>query len=204
MMSSLANRKYSVDDYFEMERTSDVRHEYHNGEIFAMAGASFNHARIVQNISRSLGNTLEKQGICEVVGSDVRVKISDLRYLYPDVIIICGEPQLGRGDSLLNPQVIFEVLSDSTEDYDQNKKFEYYQKIPTLTDYILVSQHRILIKHHQREGDNWSRYFTTQYDQTTETLSITSINSTLSVADIYARVGFEAPPADVIDQENRG
>ena len=94
-MSSLPNRKYTVDEYFELERTSDVKHEYHNGEIFAMAGASFDHARIVQNISRLLGNMLAGKGSCEVVTSDVRVRISDLRYVYPDVVIVCGDPDLG-------------------------------------------------------------------------------------------------------------
>jgi Uma2 family endonuclease len=190
-MSSLANRKYTVDEYFELERTSDVRHEYHNGEIFAMAGASFNHARIVQNISRSLGNKLEAKGACEVVTSDVRVRINDLRYVYPDILIVCGEPQLGPGDSLTNPTVVFEVLSDSTEDYDQSKKFEYYRKILTLTDYILVAQDRIHVIHHRRDGDTWARYHTTIYTHTTETLFIASIDCTLTVADIYARVVFE-------------
>jgi Uma2 family endonuclease len=191
-MSSLANRKYTVDEYFELERTSDGRHEYHNGEIFAMAGASFDHARIVQNISRSLGNLLEGKGSCEVVTSDVRVRISDLRYVYPDVVVVCGTPDLDHSDTLINPTIVFEVLSESTDDYDHHKKFEYYQRIPSLTDYILVAQDRIDIKHHEREGDTWLRYRTTRYNRTTETLFIASIGCTLTVSDIYARIVFEA------------
>lgn len=195
-MSSLANRKYTVDEYFELERTSDVRHEYHHGEIFAMTGASFNHARIVQNISQRLGNKLEAKGTCEVVTSDVRVRINDLRYVYPDVIVVCGAPQLGPGDTLMNPTVVFEVLSDSTEDYDQSKKFEYYRTISTLTDYILVAQDRIHVMHHQRDGDTWALYHTRIYSHTTETLFIASIDCSLTVADIYARVALETLPED--------
>ena len=198
-MSSLPNQKYTVDEYFAMERTSDVRHEYHNGEIFAMAGASFNHARIVQNISLSLGNKVTGKGSCEVVTNDIRVRINDLRYVYPDVIVVCGGPDLGHSDTLLNPNVVFEILSDSTDDYDQNKKFEYYQRIATLTDYILVAQDRTHIKYHQREGNTWSQYRTTIYTNPTDTLSIASIGCTLAVADVYARVIFETLPTDDMD-----
>lgn len=198
-MSSLPNRKYTVDEYFELERTSMVRHEYHNGEIFAMAGASFNHARIVQNTSRILGNMLEGKGSCEVVTSDVRVHISDLRYVYPDVVVVCGDPDLGIGDTLINPRVIFEVLSDSTDDYDQNKKFEYYQRIPSLTDYTLVAQDRVHVKHHQREGNTWSRYTTRLYNRISENLFIASLDCTLSVSDVYARISFETESMDEAD-----
>ena len=99
----------------------------------------------------------------------------------------------------MNPNVVFEVLSDSTDDYDHNKIFEYYQKISSLTDYILVAQDRVHIKHHQREGKAWTHYRTTLYNHLTETMFIAAIDCSLTVADVYAHIVFDASP---IDEDN--
>jgi len=197
-MSSLPNRKYTVDEYFELERTSEIRHEYHNGEIYAMAGASKNHIRIAKNIMKRVDDQIEG-GECESFISDMRVRVNDLRYVYPDVVVACGEADMGRNETLTNPTVVFEVLSDSTDGYDQNKKFEHYQKIPTLTDYLLIDQQRVHIKYHQREGDTWSQYRTVIYTNPTDTISIASIACTLTVADLYKWVVFDPLSCDKIE-----
>jgi len=194
-MSSLANRKYTVDEYFELERTSDVRHEYHNGEIFAMAGAKLDHIRISKTISRLIDDQGLEQG-CESFSSDACVRIDDLHYVYPDVVVVCGKPDIGYEETVLNPSVVFEVLSESTQGYDYNLKFQRYQRIKTLTDYILVAQDRVLIIHHKRNGETWKQYQTTVYSEQDERVEIESIGCTLLVADIYARIIFETQRLD--------
>jgi Uma2 family endonuclease len=194
-MSSLPNRKYTVDEYFELERTSDVRHEYYNGEIFAMAGASLDHIRISKTISRLVDDQGFEQN-CESFLSDARVRVDDLHYVYPDVVVVCGEPDIGYEETVLNPSVIFEVLSESTKGYDYNLKFQRYQRIKTLTDYLLVAQDRVLVIHHKRDGKTWKKYKTTVHSEKDEHVDIESIGCTLLVADIYTRVNFDASPTD--------
>jgi Uma2 family endonuclease len=190
-MSSLANRKYTVDEYFEIERTSDVRHEYHHGEIFAMAGASLTHIRIAKTVSRLVDDQTLAHG-CEAFPSDARVRIDDLNYVYPDVVVVCGEPEIGYNETILNPSVVFEVLSDSTKGYDYSLKFRRYQKIASLTDYLLIAQNQVLVIHHKRDDPSWKKYTTTVYSEKTESIVIESIDCTLSVGDIYARVILDA------------
>jgi len=195
-MSSLPERKYTVDEYFELERTSEIRYEYDNGEIFAMAGASRNHNRISKNITNLVDAQIQNRGDCESFFSDVRVRVNDLKYVYPDVFVVCGEQDIGREETVLNPSVVFEILSKSTRGYDRNGKFDRYKKIKTLTDYVMIAQDRIHILHHKRDGDTWRRYNTTVYTEENEIVTIESISCTLSVSEIYARVVFEALPSD--------
>ena len=140
-MSIAPTRRLSPQEYLAQERRADFRSEYLRGEVFAMAGASFEHTLIKDNISGEARSEL-KNGPCRVLTSDIRVKVDATGlYTYPDVAIVCDEPQFEDDavDTLLNPRVIVEVMSDSTEKYDRGAKFVHYRQVPSLQEYILVS-----------------------------------------------------------------
>jgi Uma2 family endonuclease len=143
------------EEYLAFERASEQRHEYADGEIFAMSGGTREHSLIGQNIARELGNALLDQP-CEVHGSDMRIKIvATGRYFYPDVSVVCGQPRFEdeKRDTLLNPILIVEVLSDSTERYDRGDKFASYRTLDSLQHYVLASQTKALVEHYQRQRD---------------------------------------------------
>jgi len=150
-------RHYSLDDYFDIEEISEIKHEYHRGEIFAMAGASLAHNDITSNIHAALRTAFRGKG-CRAFGSDLRIAAPGGLYTYADISVICGAVELvpDRPDTARNPTVIFEVLSDATRDYDRGDKFHLYKEIPTLREYLLVEQDRILVDHWWRgRGGVW-------------------------------------------------
>jgi len=135
-MSTGLKHHYTFEDYLGIEEESDIRHEYFHGDIYAMVGGSLNHNRIKENVSRRLGNQLEGRG-CQVLSSDTRVKTGSGLYTYPDVLALCTEPEIEIiqvKETLLNPALIVEVLSKSTEDYDKGDKFEHYKTIESLSE----------------------------------------------------------------------
>jgi len=141
-MSALPKPFVTPEQYLEIERKADYKSEYHSGQVFAMAGASREHNLLVGSIVRRLGNLLDGRP-CETYPSDMRVLVSATGlYTYPDVSVACGEPEFldGSLDVLLNPLLIVEVLSPSTESYDRGAKFALYQRLPSLQEYVLVSQ----------------------------------------------------------------
>jgi len=141
----LAQKKpkfHTPEEYLEYERKSEIRHEYIDGEIYEMAGANKRHNRISVNVVRLLDNQLLERD-CNVYGSDMRVRITSIgKYTYPDVIAVCGEEifEDETEDTLLNPMLIVEVLSKSTEAYDRGGNFEYYQTIESFQEYVLITQ----------------------------------------------------------------
>ena len=140
-MSSLPKARFTPEEYLALERQAEYRSEFFHGEIFAMAGASREHNLIAGNVSRELGNQLKGRP-CETYQSDMRVKVSDTGlYTYPDVVVACGELAFedDEVDTLLNPTLLIEVLSESTESYDRGKKFGYYRTIQSLAEYLLVA-----------------------------------------------------------------
>lgn len=142
------------EEYLAFERQSDIKHEYLNGEIFAMSDASRKHNLICVSTSNALFDLLINAP-CEIYQSDMRVKVRTGRlYTYPDMVVACGEPEFTKEGTLLNPVVITEVLSPSTEIYDRGKKFQYYQEIESLREYILVSQDEPHIEHFHRQDNN--------------------------------------------------
>lgn len=156
-MNAEAARKttWTPEEYLAWERSSDEKHEYFDGEVFAMAGASEEHNLIVTNIVATLWIAL-RQRPCKVYPSDLRVKIpSTGLYTYPDASVLCDRPEFedDAADTLLNPQVIFEVLSEFTEDYDRGTKFKHYRSITSFREYVLVSQTEILVEHSTRQDD---------------------------------------------------
>ncbi len=178
----------SPEEYFEFEKTSEGRHEYRDGEMFAMSGGTFPHVLITTNLGREIGNRLKDE--CSVVTSDARVHIAESGlWTYPDGIIICGPPESSKpGFSLLNPKVIFEVLSKSTERYDRGAKFENYRKIASLEEYILVSQWDYAIDQFRRNAAG--RWELTEIRGQDNVLEIPSVQITIPLKQIYKGVDF--------------
>lgn len=184
----------SEQEYLRFERGAEERHEYADGEVFAMAGTSRAHSLIAGNMNRELSTALLDRP-CEVHGSDMRIKIAAARrYTYADVVVVCGRPHLDdeQGDTLLNPNVIIEVLSDSTERYDRGEKFAHYRSLPSLIDYVLVSQHAPLVEHYTRRADGLWLF---QALGSGERLSLPSIGCAIEVDRLYLKV-FDELPAD--------
>jgi len=175
--------KLSAQAYLEQERLSDTKHEFYNGEIFAMSGASFAHNVITGNLVRELGNKLKNRP-CRVLPSDQRVQLRD-GYAYPDVSVVCGKPEFYDKDNLTNPQVIIEVLSPSTADYDAGGKFARYRQLPSLLEYILVAQDRAHVMHYVKQAEHqWTLY---EYFAADE-FDLPTLECRLSLVEIYAKV----------------
>ncbi len=183
--------KISVQEYLEGERSSQVRHEYENGEVREMPGGTKEHSGIGRNILAHLYFQLGETSY-EVYKSDLRVLISKTGlYTYPDVSVVCGAAQFedGQQDSLLNPVMVFEVLSKSTESYDRGKKFEHYQMISSLKYYVLVAQDAYRVEHFMRQEEGW---FLRTYKGLGATLPLPSIACTLAFSDIYKKITLES------------
>lgn len=189
-MSSAAVQTYlTPEEYLAWERKSDTKHEYVGGEIIAMSGASYHHTLLTMNISGELYIQL-KDTACTVHTNDMRVRTSpETSYFYPDILIVCGEPRFEDNtfDTLLNPIVLVEVLSPSTEAYDRGGKFKHYQQLTSLREYILVSQDEVRVEHYRQQRPEWQP---TEFRSLADVLSLTSIDCELSLEDIYRRVEF--------------
>jgi Uma2 family endonuclease len=186
----------SEQDYLEREKISETKHEYFNGEIFAMAGASRSHQRIISNLVIDIGTHL-KNTPCEVFSSDMKVRADKgKKYFYPDVIVSCTK---GDGDSHFeeSPRIIVEVLSSSTRKFDQTSKRLVYQNITTLEEYVLIEQDRVEIQVFRR-ADNWQ----SSYYYIDDDITFTSIGLTLPVLEIYQRVENDDMRAFNQTQEN--
>ena len=193
-MCALPRHYLTPEEYLEMERQAPTKSEYLHGEVFAMAGASRQHAAITVNMIVALVARLKGRS-CEVYGSDLRVKVPPTGlYTYPDVLVICGRPQFEdrQQDTLVNPTVIFEILSRSTEGYDRGEKFANYRTLESLTDFIMISQYRPLVEHYARQPDE--TWLLTSYEGLKAVLLLPSIGCELPLADIYDKV--EWPEAD--------
>jgi len=182
---------YSIEQYLELERTSESKHEYFEGEIFALAGGSKNHNLIAANLSGILYNQLRKSA-CKFYPSDMRVKITKTGlYTYPDLSIVCGTPRFDAQipDTLLNPQIVIEILSASTEKYDRGAKFENYRSIISLKEYILVSQDKPLIEHYSWQRDN--TWLLVVHNMLSNQVMLETLVCTLPLEDVYESVVFE-------------
>jgi Uma2 family endonuclease len=194
-MSALPEKIWSPETYLAYERDSSERHEYLAGEIYAMAGASANHNLIVANAISSFHAQL-RQKPCRVYPSDMRLKVKQSGlYTYPDISIVCGEPQFEDADSdtLLNPTVIIEVLSPTTEAYDRGKKFQHYRTLVSLQEYVLIAQDSYQVEHYSRQADD--TWLLSDVNSLTSTLTLPSIQCTVLITDLYEKVSFK-PSAD--------
>jgi Uma2 family endonuclease len=190
VMSTVPKHFITPDEYLHRERQAEFRSEYFRGETFAMAGASANHNLIVGNCVQTLGQQLKKKP-CRVYPSDLKLRIEATGlYTYPDLSVVCGEPRLDSdgGDVLLNPVVLVEVLSDSTEAYDRGKKFEHYRTIPSLKHFVLIAQDRHSIDCFSLQPDGSWRLTSCQgLDGQVE---LEAIDSQLASAEVYDKVVF--------------
>ncbi len=187
-MSSNPKTFLTEEEYLAIERQAEFRSEYFAGEVFAMAGASRRHNRIVTNLVVALDSQLRARP-CNVYSNDMRVKVQKTGlFTYPDVVVTCQEERFAddERDILLNPLVIVEVLSDSTEAYDRGKKFENYQSIESLKEYLLVSQSSQRVEQFVRQsGKNW---IYSEAHEPSEAIKIQSIECVLKLEDIYLKV----------------
>lgn len=190
-MSLEAKTLITPEEYLSRERYAEHKSEYVAGEIFALAGASERHNLIVGNVFAGLHAQL-RQRPCKVYASDMRVKVqaTDL-YTYPDVVALCHEARFddNQQDTLLNPMLIVEVLSESTERYDRGKKFAHYRKLESLQEYVLIAQDTYHIEHYIRQPDN--QWLLSESDNVQDTIHLPSIDCHLAVADVYDKVEVE-------------
>ena len=192
MMALQAQPEYTFDDYLATEREAvDVKHEYVAGRVYAMTGATYHHNLIVANFARELGNQL-KERPCAVLTNDMRVRIETADAAkYPDIIALCDEPKFydERRDVLMNPTLLLEVLSPSTEAYDRGGKFAIYRGLASLREYVLIAQDRFSVEVFTRQADGrWLLGAVTEPDAP---VSFESIQCRVPLREIYDKVQFE-------------
>ncbi len=187
MASNVVQTYLTPEEYITAERKAMIKSEYFSGKMIADSGASLKHNLITMNVANGFYNQLVEQG-CHVFGSDMRVGIgAGTSYFYPDVSVVCDTPRFEDDvlDILLNPIVVVEVLSQSTEVYDRGEKFRRYQQLESLQEYILISQERVQVERYQRQVEKWqSQVFTSIED----ILKLLSVNAELPLQQIYRSV----------------
>ncbi len=198
-MAAAPKRPYvTPEEYLEREGRAETKSEYHDGDIVAMAGASLVHNILTFEVTSLLGFQL-RAGNCQGFASDQRVRVPACnRYFYPDLTIVCGEPEhqtLAGLESLLNPTLIIEILSDSTERADRGDKFDCYETLESLTDYVLISQDAPRIEHYARMPAGGWHYVPARGLEAV--LSLPAIGCELRLADVYARVPFLTPSKEM-------
>lgn len=190
-MAVAAKPSWTPNEYLAMERTSEEKHEYLDGEIYSMSGASRKHNLVMANALASLHSQL-RQSPCVVFPSDMRVKVNARMYTYPDISVVCAPPEFEETiqDTLLNPTLIIEVLSPSTESYDRGRKFQHYRTLPSLQEYLLISQDAARAEQYVRQPDN--TWLLSDAVGLEASLELRSIYCRLSLADVYEKVSFES------------
>jgi Uma2 family endonuclease len=190
-MSTQPKPWLAPEQYLEIERLAEYKSEYYQGEMFAMAGARWNHNLIAGNLVGELRQQLRSRP-CSATPSDMRVRVSATGlYTYPDVVVVCGPPQFldDQRDTLLNPTLIAEVLSPSTEAYDRGRKFEQYRTLESLAEYLLISSQRVSAELFARQPDG--RWLLTAAASLEDTLELPATGVNLPLAGLYEKVEFE-------------
>lgn len=201
MVTAIRDQKYTLEEYFELERNSEERYEYWDGHVWAMAGASANHEQIVVNTASHLKSLLGRGGT--VFGSKLKTVVPEYPpYRYPDITAVCGEVQierLGGMDALTNPQLIIEILSPSTEGFDRRHKFNYYKSIPSFTEYLLIAADGPHVTHYSKQGAEW---ILTEAQGLDAELPIPTFNVTMLLSEIYLDVRFSGMPGLLLFRHN--
>lgn len=184
-------QKYTLEEYLELDHESEEKLEFWDGYVFTLAGASENHNKIQSNLNFALRLKLRGRN-CNVYPSDMRIKVPIyLPYRYADLSALCGNSKvekLGKQELLINPQLIIEILSDSTADFDQGDKFTYYKSIESFTEYVLVAQHRPKVTQFIKQSDNsWLQH---EFNDLNDTFRLASLDCELSLTEIYENVEF--------------
>lgn len=183
------HQKWTVEDYLAYEEEEGIRYEYVDGEIYAMAGGTENHSKIGLNCASALlVHTRGKP--CRAHASDMKVKVSEIKYLYPDFSVVCGEAQFAdeKRTLLTNPTLVAEVISDSSEKYGKITKNEYYRSLPSLNYYLIIDQSRVHVQLYTAQGEGW---FLQEFTRREQSISLDVIDVTLSVSEIYLDVEFD-------------
>jgi Uma2 family endonuclease len=176
------------EEYLERELESEEKHEYFNGEIFAVARSSARHTWIVTNVAGEFGQLLKKKP-CRVASSEMRLRVTPTGlYTYPDVMVICGDVEYAaeQEDTVLNPTVIVEVLSPSTQDYDRGRKFQQYRTLPSLIDCLFVAQDRPHVEHWTRQSSN--SWLLVEFSDLAQSIPLASISCILPLAEVYDKI----------------
>lgn len=200
---SAAKQQITAAEYLALERAAETKHEFIDGRIVAMAGASERHVLIVGNLGAALGSRVRERG-CRTYPTDLRVQISASgRYVYPDLTVVCGTPELEdeQFDTLLNPTLIVEVLSPSTEAYDRGDKFTHYRTLPSLQEYVMVAQDKVQMERYVRQGDDW---LLTVFRDPDGSVALLGGACEIPLAEIYAFVEFPAPDASEAQEPEGG
>jgi Uma2 family endonuclease len=190
-MSHLVKTYITPEEYLAMERAAEYKNEYVNGEIFAMTGASRKHNLVAGNIYGELRQQLKGKP-CEAYPGEMRVKAPAARsYVYPDVVVVCGEPQFEDSyvDTLLNPTLVVEVLSKSTESYNRLAKSAYYRTIESLVEYLLVAQEEYRVEQYIKQADG--RWLLSDVRSLESVIELKSIDCSLPLRDLYDRVSLD-------------
>jgi Uma2 family endonuclease len=191
-MPVAVRKYYSEEDFLTLERMSKTKNEYYRGEIFAMSGASFQHNQIASALIGEIVQHL-KGGKCNIFGSDLRVHTQfQSFYTYPDAVVICGEPSFvdKEFDTIVNPSILFEILSPSTEEYDRTIKFDFYKNIPSLQQYVMIDSQKMLIEVFTRQPDN-KTWLAEKFTGPEEAWQLSSINYKGIVKQLYNGVVFK-------------
>lgn len=202
-MSALLKHRYTLEEYFDLELSSNERFEFFNGEVFTMSGVGVNHAQIEVSLTIHLGSRLRHKK-CSFFPANTRLKVPSLPpYRYGDSSALCGTPifeKIGGVDTLINPQLIIEILSPSTERYDRDQKFKHYKSIPNFSEYLLISQELAFIHHYTKNGHFWNQ---TEYNQLTDEIKLISLDCSITLAEIYEGVELLDPEEVYGDALNR-
>jgi Uma2 family endonuclease len=193
-MAANPERRYTLEEYLELDRASEERIEFWDGEVFCMSGGSEAHVEIESNLVAFLKPQLRERG-CRVFPAEMRIKVpSAPPYRYADFSALCGEAkfeEIGGVDALVNPQLIVEVLSPSTEAYDRGDKFSHYKSIPTLREYLLVAQHRPHVTHLFKQDDG--QWIHAEANDLEASIHLQSLDCELPLSEIYRDVSFDSP-----------
>lgn len=187
-MSANPTTFVTPEEYLERELESEEKHEYFNGEIFAIGRLSARHTWIVTNVVVEFGQQLKKKP-CRVASSEMRLRVTPTGlYTYPDVMVICGDVEYAaeQKDTVLNPAVIVEVLSPSTQDYDRGQKFEHYRTLPSLVDYLTIAQERPHVVHYTRQSA--SSWLLEEFSDLGQSIPLASISCILPLGEVYDKI----------------
>lgn len=191
-MSSQPSHKYTLEEYFALELASEEKYEFWNGEVFCMSGVSLAHSQIESNLVSGLRNQLNAHG-CRVFPANLRVKVPKYPpYRYPDLTALCGSPEIENDnglDMLVNPTLIVEVLSKSTEGFDRGDKFTYYKSIPSFSEYLLVAQHRPHVSQFIRQESGVWTFM--EFNDLADAVRCASVPCALALSEIYRDVTFD-------------
>ena len=190
MASNRVERKWTVDEYLAYEAEAEIKHEYIDGEIYVMTGGTDKHSIITMNTGGWLTQQLRGSS-CRTHSSDMRVKINDLRYVYPDLSVICGEPTFSddKRTTLTNPTLVVEVTSPSSEKYDTGMKSTMCRSLPSLQAYLIVDQSRLFVQLYTRQDNGW---LLQEFDKLDQTIPLPMINVELPLSEVYRDIAFDS------------